>query len=200
MSSAASSSGPAPAAPLLDTLDEPVTETIMRDVRQVGTKLRYVLVPTLPTAEAIAELRNWDLWGPLLLCLALSVLLSSGYARAGGGEGQASQVFAWIFVLVWAGAALVSLNARLLGGNVSFLQSVGVLGYAMAPLVIAGALCAISRATIWRSIIVALAVGWACRGESRRFCGRAWVCGNVRGGPRCCEWFTNLSPPRCLSP
>ena len=73
------------------TLDEPVMETIMRDLRSIGTKLKYVMLPRaradkgaglrefLGEAETIclsvpcwaeSSLR-WDLWGPLVLCLAL---------------------------------------------------------------------------------------------------------------------------------
>lgn len=42
------------------TLDEPVSATIMRDVRKIGIRLRHVLVPNNSTES---ELRNWDLWG-----------------------------------------------------------------------------------------------------------------------------------------
>merc|ERR1712100_415279 len=51
--------------------------------------------------------------------------------------GQASLVFASVFVIVWLGAAVVTVNALLLGGNISFFQSVCVLGYCISPLVIA---------------------------------------------------------------
>ncbi len=50
--------------------------------------------------------------GPLLLCLLLSIFIS-----ASASAGQTSLVFAAVFVLVWAGAGVVSLNAQLLGGN-----------------------------------------------------------------------------------
>lgn len=57
----------------MQTLDEPVMTTLLRDVRKIGIKLRYVLVPSGSESEALKELRNWDLWGPLLLCLVLSM-------------------------------------------------------------------------------------------------------------------------------
>ena len=34
------------------------------------------------------RLRDWDLWGPLLLCLALGLILSGQAGRAKGQEGQ----------------------------------------------------------------------------------------------------------------
>ena len=60
------------AATSLQTLNEPVLTTIMRDVKEVGAKLRIVLLPT-STDETVKKLQSWDLWGPLILCLALSM-------------------------------------------------------------------------------------------------------------------------------
>ena len=185
------------------TLDEPVMETILRDVNAVWAKLKVVLLPldrfaypfqymavastnptqdgatngtttpaaapaaipnltpsgglpspeemsgvagTLPnsngtstTAEltendrmVIQSLKDWDLWGPLILCLALSVLLS---LKAPTDE--TSLVFAAVFCSVWAGGSVVTINAQLLGGTISFFQSLCVMGYSMFPLVIA---------------------------------------------------------------
>lgn len=76
-----------------------------------------------------------DLWGPLLLCLVLASILASE-AR----ESQAPLVFATVFVIVWVGAGVVTVNALLLGGTISFFQSVCVLGYCLAPLVIVATL------------------------------------------------------------
>ena len=40
----------------------------------IGYKLKYVLLPKF-REEGGKELRNWDLWGPLLLCLLLALTL-----------------------------------------------------------------------------------------------------------------------------
>lgn len=58
------------------TLDEPVKETILRDLRAVGNKFIHVLYPK----RSSALLRDWDLWGPLLLCVTLALLLQGGAA------------------------------------------------------------------------------------------------------------------------
>ncbi|CAK6972102.1 protein YIPF6 [Scomber scombrus] len=58
------------------TLDEPVKETILRDLRAVGNKFIHVLYPQ----RSSALLRDWDLWGPLLLCVTLALLLQGGAA------------------------------------------------------------------------------------------------------------------------
>lgn len=72
-----------------------------------------------------------DLWGPLLVCLMLSTLLSLS-----APSNSSSLVFASVFVVVWAGSAVVTLNAQLLGGSISFFQSVCILGYCVFPLTI----------------------------------------------------------------
>merc|ERR1712166_814712 len=58
-----------------NTLDESVSDTLMRDIMMVLNKLKFVM---WPRGGGIQQLgKDWDLWGPLLLCLALSMILSS---------------------------------------------------------------------------------------------------------------------------
>lgn len=54
-----------------------------------------------------------DLWGPLILCTFMATILqgTSDSEYDGGPE------FAQVFVLVWFGAMIVTLNSKLLGGN-----------------------------------------------------------------------------------
>lgn len=54
-----------------NTLDEPVMETILRDVKAVCVKFRYVLQPRRTESKIL--LKEWDLWGPLLLCTFMAV-------------------------------------------------------------------------------------------------------------------------------
>ncbi|KAF4584261.1 hypothetical protein GQ602_005634 [Ophiocordyceps camponoti-floridani] len=63
-------------------------------------------------------LRNWDMWGPLIFCLLLSLLLSFT-ARSD----QKDAVFSGVFAIIWLGEAVVTLQIKLLGGNISFAQS-----------------------------------------------------------------------------
>uniref|UniRef100_A0A7S4UT54 Protein YIPF n=1 Tax=Guillardia theta TaxID=55529 RepID=A0A7S4UT54_GUITH len=97
----------------------------------------------LPGSDSKKELKNWDLWGPLFLCLILAITLSSGssHAHGMGDEDESAPVFASVFVIVWCGAAVVTVNAVLLGGTVSFFQSICVLGYCVFPLVISALIC-----------------------------------------------------------
>lgn len=54
-----------------------------------------------------------DLWGPLILCTFMATVLqgSADSNNDGGPE------FAQVFVIVWIGAMIVTLNSKLLGGN-----------------------------------------------------------------------------------
>jgi len=70
------------------------------------------------------------------------------------GDNARAVVFATVFMLVWAGAGIVTLNAALLGGSVSFLQSVCVLGYCLAPLNVASIVCRLWPNKIFQLIVV----------------------------------------------
>uniref|UniRef100_A0A2M4AL28 Protein YIPF n=1 Tax=Anopheles triannulatus TaxID=58253 RepID=A0A2M4AL28_9DIPT len=149
-----------PGAPNFNTLDEPIKDTILRDVRAVGVKFYHVLIPK----EKNTLLKEWDLWGPLVLCTFMATILqgSSDEMYDGGPE------FAQVFVIVWIGALIVTLNSKLLGGNISFFQSVCVLGYCLTPCAIALLLCRIvllaNQTTflfLLRFLISAAGFGWA---------------------------------------
>ncbi|KAH8339392.1 hypothetical protein KR074_004032 [Drosophila pseudoananassae] len=142
--------------PDYNTLDEPIRETVLRDIRAVGVKFYHVLYPK----EKSSLLRDWDLWGPLVLCTFMATILqgsSSADSMADNGP-----EFAQVFVIVWVGAAIVTLNSKLLGGNMyvdfslficfiflnikfihcsSFFQSVCVLGYCLTPVAISLIVC-----------------------------------------------------------
>ena len=171
------------------SLDEPVRETILRDVRAVGQKLKVVLSPldrnpaslayasvaqTEDTqqqelsendAKVLQELKDWDLWGPLVLCLTLGVALS---LRAPAD--QSSIVFAAVFCAVWVGGTVVTINAQLLGGTISFFQSLCVLGYSIFPLTLAALAIGVIKLFfnwVWLDIIlVGCGLVWAVRAGS----------------------------------
>merc|ERR1711892_1440965 len=112
-----------------DTLDEPVLRTLLRDVKMVLNKFLQVM---MPWRRRVDVLQDWDMWGPLILCMTMAFLLRSN-AKASEQE----WVFTGTFVLVSVGAAVVTVNAQLLGGNITFFQSACVLGYCVLPLVLA---------------------------------------------------------------
>ena len=44
--------------------------------------------------------------------------------------------FGVVFLLMWGGAVIVTVNTKLLGGHISFFQCVCVLGYCIFPIVL----------------------------------------------------------------
>ncbi|KAK0671108.1 hypothetical protein QBC41DRAFT_387069 [Cercophora samala] len=181
----------------LNTIDEPVSATLLRDLSAIWSKLKEVLYPKylfggsmssiasisdvrhLRLAQAREEivglasramdaesllsnnhmssgLRDWDLWGPLVFCLLLSALLSFK-----SREQQREVVFSGVFAMVWVGMGVVTVQIRLLGGNISFAQSVCIIGYTLFPLVIAALLSAVSLNWIARIPVYLVLVGWS---------------------------------------
>lgn len=83
----------------LSTLDEPVFQTIKRDLFAVFRKFSYVIIPR----QSSTLLQQWDLWGPLILITALAVLLQSNSTKISNGI-----QFAEVFSLMFIGAIIVT--------------------------------------------------------------------------------------------
>jgi hypothetical protein len=66
--------------------------------------------------------------GPLFICLTLSILLSLKAPTK-----QTSHVFTTVFIVMWIGSLIVTINAQLLGASISIFQSLCVLGYCVSP-------------------------------------------------------------------
>ena len=86
--------------------------------------------------------------GPLVFCLLLSMFLSM---RASGE--QSSLVFSGVFTIVWIGEAVVTLQIKLLGGNMYVKSSVGIPGFLLTavPTVRSSSLSALSAtlSSLW---------------------------------------------------
>eukprot|EP00035_Acanthoeca_spectabilis_P030169 m.8234 g.8234 ORF g.8234 m.8234 type:complete len:261 (-) comp4039_c0_seq1:75-857(-) len=140
-----------------DTLDEPVLTTIHRDLKNVGLKCFYVLVPH----KSKRLLHDWDLWGPLILTMTLASLLRT----SGRDDKQRTEMFAGVFFIICVGSAVVTMNSKLLGARLSFFQSVCVIGYCLMPLLLACILLRTLKLVYThlaiRLIVVALAFAWS---------------------------------------
>ncbi|KAH8831546.1 hypothetical protein DL96DRAFT_1667799 [Flagelloscypha sp. PMI_526] len=137
----------------VDTLDEPVTKTIARDLLSIYTKLIQVLYPRRKTGREV--LRDWDLWGPLLLVLGLSIMLSIN-----APADQTLPTFTAVIVICSVGSLIVTIQAKLLGGRVSFFQAMCVLGYCLAPLDIAAFVACFVRLIYVRVPVSIAAWAW----------------------------------------
>lgn len=103
-------------------LDEPIMVTLMRDLSGIYNKMKIITLPLSSYDIYKVVLRGWDLWGPLLLCTFLAFNLHHSENK----DSHAGPHFADVFVLVWFGSCVISLNYRLLsisGANNQVQQS-----------------------------------------------------------------------------
>lgn len=91
-------------------LDEPILDTLMRDLSGIYKKIKIIALPLSSYDIYKVVLRGWDLWGPLILCTFLAFNLHNSESN----HYHRGPQFADIFVLVWFGSCIVSLNYRLL--------------------------------------------------------------------------------------
>ena len=91
----------------LNTLDEPVMDTIKRDLTRIWQKLKIVINPfvQIDNEEKRREIRNWDLWGPFFFCLMLAIVLST-ITNADDN----TLLFETVFCIVWLGGAVIAIN------------------------------------------------------------------------------------------
>ena len=73
------------------------------------------------------------------MCLILALTISFSSTR------DKESIFGIIFFIIWIGGFVVTLNAKFLGGKVSFFQSVCVLGYCVAPINVTAIIVAVSK-------------------------------------------------------
>ena len=118
---------------VLNTLDEPKRVSLKRDLNDILAKTKVALFPMVKKNSKL--LQEWDFWGPLIFSLLLGLILS--FQRNDENSGL---VFILIFVIVWIGGLIVSLNSQFLGVNLSIFQCICVLGYCMFSIVLAALL------------------------------------------------------------
>nr|GAT60677.1 predicted protein [Mycena chlorophos] len=136
-----------------DTLDEPVSATLARDLISIYHKLVQVLYPRRASGREV--LKDWDLWGPLILCLGLGLMMSMSAPAS-----QSLNIFTSVIVICSVGALTVTIQAKLLGGRVSFFQGLCVLGYCIAPLNIAALVAIFVHRIYVRAPVSLLAWAW----------------------------------------
>lgn len=110
-------------------LEEPIKDTIYRDLSKIILKLRYVLLP-FSFSEKINHLRDWDIFGPMVISLLYAIIMSER-------TNDISSFLSGIYIILIFGSLIVTFNARLLGQEGSVLFFVSILGYCLFPFVIA---------------------------------------------------------------
>ena len=139
-----------------NTLNEPITDTILRDLNSIYFKLKFVINPFINQNIKSKHIKQWYLWGPLLF----TILLSSTLAFR---STQKSNTFSLVFIVFWLGSFLIYLNANLLEIKISIFQIFCLLGYCLFPLNLSALILSIFNAfEIIRIFVVLFGCFWAC--------------------------------------
>ena len=95
-----------------NTLNEPICTSLKREFFRIYNKTSYSILPRcFPSKNA--NLKQWDLWGPLFYTLLLSFFLSNSKDTE-----EMSKTFVLVFVLMWVGGVVITINTILLGAHV----------------------------------------------------------------------------------
>lgn len=143
-----------------NTLNESIKTTINRDLSLIYKKLKYVINPFTSKEEKRNQIRQWDLWGPLILNMLLASTLSFNTK-------EKSQMTSLIFIIFWLGGVVLYLNANFLGVKTSIYQMFCLLGYCLFPLNISAIIVTIFNFNdIIRLIIVLITFVWSIYSSS----------------------------------
>ena len=146
-----------------NTLNESLMTTINRDLSLIYTKIKYVVNPFMSDSQKKYKnyhIRQWDLWGPLLLNLLLALTLSFDTK-------EKSQMVTLIFVIFWLGGVILYLNAYFLGVKTSIFQMFCLLGYCLFPLNLSAIIVTlINFNDIIRLLFVCITLIWSIHSSS----------------------------------
>ena len=147
-----------------DTLDETICDTLSRDLYRICHKCQYVLIPRF-SVDKKKELQNWDLWGPLLICISMCIVITAKTQSTDpDAEHTTSTAFITLFGFIFFGGIFISLNAQFLGVPLGICQAGCLLGYCVFPFLIAAIVDFFIQnyAAFIRLIIIGVAIIWAC--------------------------------------
>ncbi|CAL8361909.1 unnamed protein product [Boreogadus saida] len=132
---------------------KPLLEELDIDLKDIFYKVRCVLMPMPSLGFNRQVVRdNPDFWGPLAVVLLFSMISIYGQFR----------VVSWIITIWIFGSLTVFILARVLGGEVSYGQVLGVIGYSLLPLiVISPLLLVIGSFDVFATVIKLFGVFWA---------------------------------------
>ena len=144
-----------------NSLNEPIMTSLMRDLTRIYSKLKVVALPVSSEAKH-KELKQWDLWGPFIICLFLGIILCFTSRKNSG------LVFSMIFIIMWIGALVITMNSSLLGGKLTLMQCICLLGYCTFPCVVASIFNRIIlkfMPAIGKVCIVFISFVWSTKGK-----------------------------------
>eukprot|EP00051_Salpingoeca_urceolata_P010204 m.124376 g.124376 ORF g.124376 m.124376 type:complete len:270 (-) comp16621_c0_seq2:79-888(-) len=132
---------------------KPLLEELDIDFTDIVYKIRCVLVPVPSLGGKPTVVRdNPDFWGPLFVVVLYALVSLYGQFR----------VVSWIVTIWMCGSAGIFFLARVLGGESSFSQTLGIVGYSLLPLILTGLLLpAVVNVYFLDVLIRFLGVMWA---------------------------------------
>lgn len=157
---------------LLDTTNDddpnaddnrPLLEELDINIGEIMSKLRCVILPIPSRALQRATLLrdNPDFWGPLLVVLCFALLSVYGQIR----------VVSWIITIWIFGSLGIFILARVLGGEVSYSQIVGTIGYSLLPLLLVAFISpVIKNAHMLALFIKLMGVAWSTYSAATLLC------------------------------
>ena len=141
-------------------LDEAILTTILRDLSLIYTKLKFVVIPYGSKDKKSYHIKQWDLWGPLLLNLILACTLAINSKNK-------SQMIILVFLIFWMGGVILYLNANFLGVKTSIFQIFCLLGYCLFPLDISAIFVSLFNFNeAFRFIFVGIMLVWSIYSSS----------------------------------
>ena len=145
-----------------NSLNEPIITSLTRDLNRIYAKLKIVGLP-VSSEQKHKELKQWDLWGPFIICLLLGIILCFTSKKNSG------LVFSMIFIIMWIGAMIITMNSSLLGGKLTLMQCICLLGYCTFPSVVASLINRVILKFIpevGKLCIVFISFIWSTKGKS----------------------------------
>lgn len=136
-----------------DDYSTSILEELDIDLKDIYYKMRCVIfpLPSLGFKRSILS-DSPDFWGPLMIVLLYAFI--SLY-------GQMSAV-SWILTVWLCGSFFVFILTRVLGGEVSYGQCLGIIGYSLIPLILTGlSLLAFSSFYFIAAFLKSVGVFWA---------------------------------------
>jgi hypothetical protein len=95
---------------------------------------------------------NPDFWGPLLIVLAYALISVYGQLK----------VVSWILTIWIIGSMIIFILTRVLGGEVTYSQTLGIIGYSLLPLLIGAPFVSLIGHNSWLAFIFkGVVVFWA---------------------------------------
>ena len=143
-----------------NTLDEAILTTILRDLYLIYNKLKFVVIPYGSKDKKSYHIKQWDLWGPLILNLLLAGTLAFN-------SEDKSQMIILVFLIFWMGGVILYLNANFLGVNTSIFQIFCLLGYCLFPLNVSAIFISLFNVNdALRFLIVGVMCAWSIYSSS----------------------------------